>query len=445
MLSFSNSVSVYLTVALLALPLLAYQIKRNNENQQLLTSGNKMNQQTPKTVIIVGGSYAGIGVAQQLLKEKSLPNLKFILINPTDLFYFNVAGPRVIAKPGFFKDEEFILAIPELFAKFGRRFELVVGSASGISIGEGEEGGAKTVTVVEKGGDDGSLRQRQIVGDYLVLASGTTTPSSVGSAGLLVPFKPGDESLVSHIRDAQAALKNARDVVIGGGGPVGVEFAGELAEAFQADGKQEARITMVSASEHLLPGLIPAAQNSAEKILESKGVSVVPRTRIVQATQIQNDGKWTLTLSTGETITMDAYVSAAGAVPNNGFIPSSLLNEDGFVPVDDQFRVLNAFDKTPVRGVYALGDITQLPYRLVSRIAKQTRAVFINLEDDVLGGTGKRATGYDPEKELFALVAPIGKGQGTGQIGSIVAFSWLVAFLKGRDYFTSKVRSILQV
>lgn len=405
--------------------------------------------QTPKTILIIGGSYAGIGLAQRLLKQNLAgTKLKVIIVNPTESFYFNVASPRIIAKPDFFKQEAYILSIPELFAKYGSdRFELVVGKATSI-----ETGGKKSVTVEEKG----SSNPKEVEYDYLVLASGSTTPSMTGSGSnsVLVPFKASfDDGLLTQIKDAQAIFKDARSVVIGGGGPVAVEFAGELAEAFATDKKQDTQITIVSASDGVgvLPSLKPAAQVSAAKILKSKSVKIIPGTKVVQSTQDASSKKWTVTLSNGETLTTDAYVAAIGVIPNNEYIPASFLNEEGFVHVDDQFRVLtsssssSSSDKTPAEGIYALGDITQHSYRVVSRIEKQTKAIVANLKADILGGSNKRATGYDPEKESLILVVPVGQGQGTGQIGSWVLFSLLVALVKGKDFLTGRVKSILQV
>lgn len=403
--------------------------------------------QTTKTILIIGGSYAGIGLAQRLLKQNLAgTKLKVTIVNPTESFYFNVASPRIIAKPDFFKQEAYILSIPELFAKYGSdRFELVVGKATSI-----ETGGKKSVTVEEKG----SSNPKEVEYDYLVLASGSTTPSMTGSGSnsVRVPFKAsGDDGLLTQIKDAQAIFKDARSVVIGGGGPVAVEFAGELAEAFATDKKQDTQITIISASDGVgvLPLLKPAAQVNAAKILKSKSVKIIPGTKVVQSTQDAPSKKWTITLSNGETLTADAYVAAIGVIPNNEYIPASFLNDEGFVRVDDQFRVLtsspSSSDKAPAEGIYAIGDITQHSYRVVSRIEKQTKAIVANLKADILGGSNKRATGYDPEKESLILVVPVGQGQGTGQIGSWVLFSLIVALVKGKDFLTGRVKSILQV
>ena len=48
-------------------------------------------------VIIIGGSYAGTKVAHKVLAD--IPQAKVTLIDPSDVFYFNIASPRVLAKP----------------------------------------------------------------------------------------------------------------------------------------------------------------------------------------------------------------------------------------------------------------------------------------------------------------------------------------------------------
>jgi NADH dehydrogenase FAD-containing subunit len=420
----------YSSLALVAVPVLILLLNSQRRKKQIADK-------VSKTIVIVGGSYAGIGVAQGLLKQLRNSNVKIILVNPSDLFFFNVASPRVFAKPDAFAQEKYIFSIPEVFAQqASQRFELVLGKATAIDFD------GKHVTVVENE-DSSATTAKQIAYDYLVIASGTTTQSTIGSDSLNVPFKPSGPKLLSEIKDAQATLKDAKSVIIGGAGPVGVEFAGELAEAFAADKKQTAQITIVSATEKVLPGIKPAGQARAEQILKSKGVKIISGTRVVQSAEDATTKRWTVSLSNGETLTADAYVSAIGVLPNNDFIPSSFLNGEGFVPVDDQFRVQTATTKTIAPGIYALGDITNHPYRVIARLRPQISAVVTNLKSDILG-SGKRATGYDQTKDIFILIVPVGKAQGTGQLGPWTAPSFLVSFFKGRDFLTGRAKGMLQ-
>jgi NADH dehydrogenase FAD-containing subunit len=421
----------YSSLALVAVPVLILLL--NSQRRKKPIAGK-----ITKTVVIVGGSYAGIGVAQGLLKQ--LPhNVKVILINPSDLFFFNIASPRIIAKPDAFAQEKYLFSIPELFAKQpSDRFELVLGKATAI------DSDGKSVTVVESNTNGSSAPPRPIAYDYLVIASGSTTQSTIGSDSLNVPFKPtGDnDKLLSQIKAAQATLKDANSVIIGGAGPVGVEFAGELAEAFAAHKKQNTQITIVSATEMVLPGIKPAGQARAQKFLTSLGVKIIAGAKVLQSAEDAATKKWTVTLSTGETLTADAYVSAIGVLPNNDFIPPSFLNDNGFVPVDGQCRVRTATGNTIANDIYALGDITHHPYRVVSLLPTQISAVVTNLKSDILG-SGKRVTDYDQTKQMFVMIVPVGQSQGTGQFGWWTPPSFLVSFVKGRDFLTSRAKGMV--
>jgi NADH dehydrogenase FAD-containing subunit len=48
-------------------------------------------------ILIIGGSFGGIGVAQKILA--SIPHVKVTMINISKEWYFNIAAPRILSKP----------------------------------------------------------------------------------------------------------------------------------------------------------------------------------------------------------------------------------------------------------------------------------------------------------------------------------------------------------
>lgn len=48
-------------------------------------------------IVVIGGSFGGIGVAQNILA--SIPNVKVTLINTSKEWYFNIAAARILGKP----------------------------------------------------------------------------------------------------------------------------------------------------------------------------------------------------------------------------------------------------------------------------------------------------------------------------------------------------------
>jgi NADH dehydrogenase FAD-containing subunit len=67
--------------------------------------------------------------------------------------------------------------------------------------------------------------------DYLVIASGSSTLSTLGKASDVAPFKhTGNNDIQSSIKTAQHEIAAAKSIVIAGAGPAGIEFAGEIAD-----------------------------------------------------------------------------------------------------------------------------------------------------------------------------------------------------------------------
>ncbi|KAI7977566.1 hypothetical protein EIK77_000516 [Talaromyces pinophilus] len=370
------------------------------------------------TVIVIGGSFAGIGVAKALLAE--LPSAKVLLINPSEKVFFNIAAPRIFAKPTVFKPSQYLFDIKAAFRGYrSEAFEIVKDYASAIDTS------AKTATT-----QGGAILHY----DQLVIASGTTTASATGTDSTIVPFKTTNTGDIEDlIQPAQEAIANAKSILVIGGGPVGVEFAGELGE------RAGLRVTLVTQSDRLLLSLKASASKAARALLEKNEVKVRTNCKVVHSTQDPETKVWTATLDSGDTITADLCISTTGVLPNNSFIPTNILSKDGWVKVDATFKVMSEGDAA-VTSVYAVGDITIHTPRLASVIPEQIPIVIANIKADITG-RGARPT-YKPKTSLTMMV-PIGKSGGTGQIFSWVPWSWLVAKTKGKDFFISMAAGIL--
>ncbi|KAI9739788.1 MAG: hypothetical protein M1834_006509 [Cirrosporium novae-zelandiae] len=377
------------------------------------------------TIVIVGGSYAGIAAAHAILKE--IRTVKVILINPSDKFYFNIAAPRILAKPEAFEPEQYLLPIATGFSRYPKSsFEFIVGSASLINTI------ARTVRV----GD-----AREVEYDYLLIASGSTTASTIGQHSLLAPFKStGIKNIASSINSAQQKVASANVIVVAGAGPVGVEFVGELADVSGKSGGRD--IILISGTSKLLPMLKDAAGDAAEKILLNKGVEIIKGQKVTRAEEDSSSGKWKVTLQNGKEITSDIYISTTGAIPNNSFIPPEFLSSEGWVGVDDGLRVKSSVGGDTGRPlpIFAIGDIIDRPSRLAMKVAEQVRVLTANLKADVLGH-GKRLT-YSPGQKM-AMIIPVGETSGTGEMFGWVPWGKIVKMIKGKDFFVSRARTFI--
>jgi NADH dehydrogenase FAD-containing subunit len=364
-------------------------------------------------VVIIGGSYAGTKVAHQILKQ--IPTSSVTLIDPSPVFYYNIASPRIIAKPKEAKVDNYLIPIIDKFKQYAaNRFTFVQGYAESIDT----EG--KVVKV--KGGKD-------VEYDYLVVASGSTTPGTVGDEA--IPFKTTGADIREKVEQAQKRVAAASSIVIIGAGPVGVESAGEIAQAYP-----KTQVTLISSHAQVLPALKASAAKSAHASLENLGVKIIYSTRVTSTTRTSEGGNFTVALDNGKTLEAALVISAAGNIPNTSFMPPSTLDASSWIVVDKNLRVTSI----PSNTVYALGDATYFHQRYYLKINDQIPVVAANIKAAITK-TGQLKT-YDSTDKLMVFV-PIGSKSGTGQIGGFVPFSFMVAFVKGKDYFMSKAASMI--
>jgi NADH dehydrogenase FAD-containing subunit len=376
---------------------------------------------TKTTVVIIGASFAGAPIAHSLLKD--VTTVKVILINPSPTFYFSIAGPRIMAKPTAFRPEQYLIPIESAFKKYpSESFEFVQGRVTAINTED------KSVMV------DG---QTSIQFDYLVIAAGSTTPSTT-RGDIPIPFKQSNaDNMATLIKNAQQAISSASQIVIAGAGPIGVELAGEIAEAARDQGKS-VKVTLVSASDRVLPMLKASGSKAAESLLTQKNVTIISSHAVTDAV-LSTNGTWNLSLSNGKQLTADLFIPTTGVVPNSSFIPQQWLDTDGWVKVDQELRVQDG-QNAPLR-IYAAGDITNNSMRLSFKAAEQAVVVAANIKNDILGSKYKRRV-YD-QGDSIMMIVPVGASGGTGQLFGMTPWSFMVKAIKGKDFFVSKAASII--
>ncbi|KLU88329.1 hypothetical protein MAPG_07316 [Magnaporthiopsis poae ATCC 64411] len=95
---------------------------------------------SPKTVVILGASFAGLPLAQNLLKNtapKVPGGLKVILVAPNTHLYWCLASVRgvVPGQDGGFADDKLFYPIAPGFSKYSaEQFEFVLGSATALLV-----------------------------------------------------------------------------------------------------------------------------------------------------------------------------------------------------------------------------------------------------------------------------------------------------------------------
>ncbi|KAL3490617.1 putative apoptosis-inducing factor [Aspergillus germanicus] len=366
-----------------------------------------------KNIVIIGGSYAGLSTAHQILKQttKSTSSpVKITLISRDTHLYWNLAAPRAVVSAKEVPDEKIFVPIAEGFKQYPKgMFELVTGSAVGV------DATSKVVSVSVAGeGQPGEKTRIEISYDTLVLCTGSDTK-------VATPFKSrgSTEATKSALHEYQRLIKAAKKILVAGAGPTGVETAGELAFEYGS----AKRIILASATPTILPGpnRPPSVPKTAESQLRSLNVDVRLNTKVTTETKLA-DGTWKLTLSTGEELVVDMYIPTFGVKPNTSFLPAEFLDANGFVRVDQYLRV------TGIKDVYAIGDVSNMQGPHAFHVKAQSKYLAKSL---LLGVAGKRSAAVPYKASTSDMLAvQIGKKAGTGHAGSMKLPSFMVAYVR---------------
>jgi NADH dehydrogenase FAD-containing subunit len=277
----------------------------------------------------------------------------------------------------------------------------------------------------------------------LVIATGTSTPSP------LLGLNRDEEFLRTNWTAFREALPTANSIIIAGGGPAGIETAGELGEFLNGRAgwlssnleNPKVPITVVTAGSKILPALRPAIAKKAEEYLAKVGVTVVKNARVKNVAP-QGAGtdsvatKAMLTLEDGKTLEADLYIPAIGTRPNTGFMQEALLTTDG--RVDTNTSTLRV-DKAGPR-IYAVGDVASYARPAVHLILGAIPVLCANIKRDLLLASGKEesSVGKDrvfKEDTRETQMVPIGKSKGVGAAMGYQLPSFMVWLIKGRDYW----------
>ncbi|KAH6634532.1 hypothetical protein B0J18DRAFT_22833 [Chaetomium sp. MPI-SDFR-AT-0129] len=368
-----------------------------------------------KTVLILGGSYAGLHIAHALLK-KSLQDVKVILVSKNTHLYWNLASVRAII-PGQLKDEDILQPLEKAFSRYPvANYELVIGTATAADFDK------KTVEIVLP---DGSVTHTPY--DQLVLATGarTSDPES--------PWKASGtyKDVVESLHSIAARVGEAKHIVVGGGGSTGIEVAGELGYEY---GKTK-EIVLLTSGKKLIGGH-PVADAAASE-LKKLNVTVRYNALVEKTTpSAATAGKTEVTLANGETITTDLYLSTTGLVPNVKYIPAKYLSQDSqpSVIVDEYLRV------TGTENVWAAGDVISKPRASFLITQKQAASVAKNVEAVLTDKAPTVAKG--PPVDVLACA--VGRGRGVGRINNSIRMpSLMVWAAKGRTLAVPMLKSYI--
>ena len=391
----------------------------------------------PHNIIVIGSSYAGLGIAHKLLKE--LPSLeketgkkfKVTMMSNSTHFWFSVGAPRAMLKP-YPKD------IMDSFIPVSKGFSQYPSSAFDFVFAEVTSLDTSKREVLYKAKSQQNDREEVAPEistrhyDTLVLATGSSGPSPLYSVhGSHLPT-------LNAYKDVQARLPDAKSIIVVGGGTAGTETAGELGHLHGKSTKSPKDITILSGNERLLTGLRPSIGAKAEEFLAKMGVKVVHNVKLESQTALPN-GKTQVKLSDGETKEVDLLLVATGRKPVSGWLPASIpLSKSGQVECDDYMRVSSQ------KSTWVSGDLASISNGGLIYLQTMTPCLAGNIIADLKGKGQAAMKPHKPMTTKEMQVVPVGPEKGVGAVMGWWMPSFAVTMLKGKNmFFPNAIKGVM--
>ncbi len=224
--------------------------------------------------------------------------------------------------------------------------------------------------------------------DVLVISTGTS------NGFWRRPTLETSEQVETGLRDAHQRLAAAGSVVVIGGGAAAVSAAVNTATTWP-----EKQVDLYFPGERALPHHHGKVWQVLAGRLRELGVGLHPGHRAVVSEDFECDAitgdpvSW----STGQDdVKADAVLWTIGRVrPNTAWLPDALLDEDGFVQVDEHLRVLGQ------DSVYAIGDVAATDPLRTSARSRADHLLAHNIRAGLDGGSLKE---FKPARRRWGSV-----------------------------------------
>ncbi|HEX4864852.1 MAG TPA: dihydrolipoyl dehydrogenase [Acidimicrobiales bacterium] len=187
--------------------------------------------------------------------------------------------------------------------------------------------------------DDGT----ELVGDYVILASGSVPRS--------IPGFDVDGSLVMTSDEVLDLEELPASAAVIGGGAIGCEFASMLSDL-------GAQVTILEALPKILPGCDRDVADVVLRSFKKRGIDVRTGVAVTGHTPSEDGSSTTVHFGDGESVKVVSVVLSVGRRPlseNLGLQGTAVkVDKRGFVEVDEYMR-------TAEPGVFAAGDLVDTP------------------------------------------------------------------------------------
>lgn len=342
-------------------------------------------------LVVIGGGVAGCTIARTLQFD-----LDVTLVDPKEYFEIPWASLRSMVEPSFAKRS-------------------LINHREYLTNGRVVASGAIDINETEVLTADGQV----IAYDFLVICTGHANAAPKTKAERLEQYQTEHEM-----------INSAGSILIVGGGPTGVELAGEIAVDFP-----DKKVCLVHSGYRLLEFIGPKASEKTLRWLESKKVEV----KLEQRVNVDSisDGSKTYQTSDGKIVTADCHFLCIGLPVGSGWLRQTMLNDNldtsGRLMVDEYLRVKGR------KNIFAIGDVTDIPELRQGFFAQRHALVAAkNIRVLMAGGRESKMTTYKPGSTL--AIVSLGRKEAVAQFPFATFIGRIPGWIKSADLFVGRTR-----
>ncbi|KAJ0789261.1 putative NADH:ubiquinone reductase (non-electrogenic) [Helianthus annuus] len=349
-----------------------------------------------KRVVVVGGGIAGSLLCKTFHKHH---HVDFTLIDSKEYLEITWANLRSMVEPSFAK------------RTLINHHEYLPGAS--IITSDAIE--------IDEQHQVSTTSDRQIAFDYLVIATGHMGNHHVTISDRLRQFEADYEK-----------IQSSNTILIVGGGPTGVELAGEIVVDFPAK-----KVKLVHRGSRLLEFISETAGKKVLDWLTARNVEVI----LGQSVDLDSSSDGVYSTSSGETIAADCHFKCTSEPIGSSWIKETILkdclDDRGRLMVDEHLRVKG------FANIFAIGDVTDVPELKQGYLAqKHALVVANNLKLLIEGGDEGKMVKYSPATSAMAIVS-LGRREALAYIRCVTMIGRIPGLIKSKDLFVGKTRKQL--
>ncbi len=315
-------------------------------------------------IVVIGGTAAGVSAASRA--KKINPSLKIVVYEKTGYTSYGSCGlPYYLG--GLIDDAQKLIALTPEEIENKRGIEVHIHhEITSINPKEKTVSGINLITKVK------------FVTHYDKLIIAT------GASPLLPPIEGivEEEKLVEGVfvlRNVEEGimvkkqLKQGRNIVLVGGGNIGLEVAEQLCQL------ENKKITIIEGGPRILPDFPEQYSELVHQSLEEKAVKIYTG-HFAKSIERKNGKLVSITTHKGERIPADTVLLATGVYPQSQLAKEAglALDEFGAIKVNEQLQTQNPF-------IWACGDCTSVVHQLTGKRVYIPLGTYANKQGRIAG------------------------------------------------------------